>query len=121
MLMTISPFVRQDRVDYYPSGDPFADNPATLAQSRHLTNWGTRADFSYASGINNIKIGTELQQTRLAEDFTLGITDPTFNPVCLTMGGDGGRLRGALVHPMLVRGRALRRIRDSHLDCCRLI
>lgn len=87
MLVTISPFVRQDRVNYYPSDNPFADTPATISQNRHLTNWGTRADFSYASGINNIKIGTELQQTRLAENFTLGITDPTFNPVCLTVGG----------------------------------
>jgi len=88
MLMTISPFIRQDRVDYYPSDNPFADSPATLAQNRHLTNWGTRADFSYASGINNIKIGTEIQQTRLAENFSLGITDPTFNAVCVTTAGD---------------------------------
>jgi hypothetical protein len=87
MLMTISPFIRQDRVDYYPSDNPFADSPATLAQNRHLTNWGTRADFSYASGINNIKIGTEIQQTRLAENFSLGFTDPAFNPVCFTSGG----------------------------------
>ncbi len=95
MLMTISPFVRQDRVDYYPSDNPFADSPATLAQNRHLTNWGTRADFSYASGINNIKIGTEIQQTRLGENFSLGITDPTFNPVCLTAGGDA--VPGAII------------------------
>jgi len=83
MLMTISPFVRQDRVDYYPSSNPYADSPATLSQNRHLTNWGTRADFSYASGINNIKVGTEVQQTRLAENFTLGITDPSFNAQCI--------------------------------------
>ena len=88
MLMTISPFIRQDRVDYYPSDNPFADSPATLAQNRHLTNWGTRADFSYASGIHNIKIGTEIQQTRLVENFSLGITDPTFNAVCVTTAGD---------------------------------
>ena len=88
MLLSISPFIRQDRIDYYPSDNPFADSPATLAQNRHLTNWGTRANFSYASGIHNVKIGTELQQTRLAENFSLGITDPTFNAVCLTSGGD---------------------------------
>ena len=75
-------------MDYYPSDNPFADSPATLAQNRHLTNWGTRADFSYASGINNIKIGTEIQQTRLVENFSLGITDPTFNAVCVTTAGD---------------------------------
>jgi hypothetical protein len=87
MLLTVSPFVRQDRVDYYPSDNPFADSPATLAQNRHLTNWGTRVDFSYASGINNIKIGTELMQTRLGENFSLGVTDPSFNAVCVTAAG----------------------------------
>lgn len=86
-LVTITPFVRQDRIDYYPSDNAFADSPATLSQNRHLTNWGTRADFSYASGVNNIKIGTDIQQTRLAENFSLGVTDPTFNPVCLTTDG----------------------------------
>jgi hypothetical protein len=82
-LMTITPFLRQDRIDYYPSDNPFADTPATISQNRHLTNWGTRADFSYASGVNNIKIGTDVQQTRLAENFSLGITDPNFNPPCI--------------------------------------
>jgi hypothetical protein len=86
-LLTVDPFVRQDRVDYYPSRDPFDDTPATVSQGRHLTNWGTRADLSYANGVHNIKIGTELTQTRLVENFGLGLTDPTFNPVCLTAGG----------------------------------
>lgn len=87
-LLTVSPWVRQDRVNYYPSADPFDDNPATINQDRHLTNWGTRADVSYASGIHNLKIGTELMQTRLIENFGLGITDPVFNPICLTQAGD---------------------------------
>ena len=34
MLMTINPFVRQDRVHYYPSPDPTDDSPATLSQNR---------------------------------------------------------------------------------------
>jgi hypothetical protein len=95
MLMTISPFVRQDRIDYYPSNNPFADSPATLAQNRHLTNLGTRADFSYASGIHNIKIGTEIQQTKLAENFSLGITDPNFNAPCVA--STGGIVTGEIV------------------------
>ncbi|HEY3940450.1 MAG TPA: TonB-dependent receptor [Bryobacteraceae bacterium] len=86
-VLSVNPYVRQDRVDYYPSADPFDDSPATLNQSRRLTNWGTRADVSYANGVHNIKIGTELSQTRLAEDFGLGITDPGFNPVCLNADG----------------------------------
>jgi hypothetical protein len=86
-LLTVDPFVRQDRIDYYPSRDPFDDTPATVSQDRHLTNWGTRADISYANGTHNIKFGTELMQTRLVENFALGVTDPTFNPVCLTVAG----------------------------------
>ena len=86
-LLTINPFIRQDRIDYYPSRDPFDDTPATVSQDRHLTNWGTRADLSYANGTHNIKIGTQLMQTKLVENFALGLTDPTFNPVCLTLDG----------------------------------
>lgn len=87
-LLSINPWVRQDRVNYYPSADPFNDDPATIDQDRHLTNWGTRADISYASGIHNLKIGTELMQTRLIENFGLGITNPLFNPICLTQSGE---------------------------------
>ena len=86
-LLSISPWFRQDRVAYYPSSDPFQDQPATINQDRHLTNWGSRGDLSYASGINDIKIGTDIHQTRLIENFGLGLTDPTFNPVCLTSAG----------------------------------
>jgi hypothetical protein len=94
-VLSINPSVRQDRVDYYPSADAFADSPATLSQNRRLTNWGTRADVSYANGIHNIKIGTELTQTRLAESFGLGITDAAFNPVCLN--GDGSPVTSAAI------------------------
>ena len=86
-LLTVNPFVRQDRVNYYPSADITLDSPATLSQNRHLTNWGVRGDVSYVSGHNNIKIGTQLMQTRLKEDFNIGITDFTFNPVCVDAAG----------------------------------
>ncbi len=87
-LLTINPFYRQDRVNYYPSADISLDTPATLSQDRHLTNWGTRADLSYANSVHNVKIGTEVMQTRLAENFGVGITDPLFNPLCLSSDGD---------------------------------
>jgi carboxypeptidase family protein len=73
-LLSITPFYRQDHVQYYPSRDPFNDVPASLSQNRHLTNWGTRADVSYSSGIHNVKVGTQLTQTRLNENFSLGLT-----------------------------------------------
>lgn len=83
-LLSIYPFVRQDRIGYYPSADEFEDTPATIGQDRHLTNWGTRADLSYVKGSNSLKIGTELMQTRLVENFDFGITDPTFNVLCVS-------------------------------------
>src|SRR5881296_3624797 len=49
-LLTINPFVRQDRVHYYPSPDLSSDSPATASQSRRLTNWGVRGDVSSAGG-----------------------------------------------------------------------
>jgi outer membrane cobalamin receptor len=80
-LLTVNPFVREDRVHYYPSADPSLDSPATLSQERHLMNWGVRADVSYVSGHHNIKAGTQLMQTRLAENFSMGITN--FNSALL--------------------------------------
>jgi hypothetical protein len=82
-LLSVTSFFRQDQVAYYPSRDPFADTPATLAQTRRLTNYGLKADLSYVHGHHNVKIGTQLMQTRLREEFSLGITDPDFNPVCV--------------------------------------
>jgi hypothetical protein len=87
-LLTINPWVRRDFVNYYPSDNPFADLPATISQDRHLLNYGLRADVSISKGKHNLKIGTELKQTRLFEDFGLGVTDFTYNPVCLNAAGD---------------------------------
>jgi hypothetical protein len=35
---------------YWPSRNPFADTPATLAQARRLTNAGIRSEFTYSRG-----------------------------------------------------------------------
>ncbi len=87
-LLTVNPWARRDFVNYYPSRNPFDDSPATLSQDRHLLNFGVRADISSVVGTHNLKFGTEIKQTRLFEDFFLGITDPTFNPVCVDAFGD---------------------------------
>ena len=87
-LLTLNPWVRRDDVNYYPSGDLFNDTPATMGQHRTLTNWGTRLDIATVRGRHNLKAGTEIKQTRLGEEFTLGITDFGFNPVCLDASGD---------------------------------
>jgi hypothetical protein len=88
VLLTVNPFFRQDQVGYYPSNDRFQDRPVSPQESRRLTNWGVRADVAYVHGIHNVKIGTQLMQTRLGEQFSLGVTDPSFNPICLNVDGN---------------------------------
>ena len=90
-LFTFGGFVRQDKFNYYPSGNVFADgtglipggSSATLNQQRKLTNAGLRSDVSYVKGKHNLKAGATFQHTFLTENFNFGITDPGFNAVCL--------------------------------------
>ena len=87
MLLTVNPFYRADRVDYYPSRDAFDDSPLTLSQRRTLTNWGVKADIALVRGRHNFKTGIQAMQTRLHEAFAFGITDPAYNAVCVDSGG----------------------------------
>jgi len=93
-LLTVNPWVRRDEVNYYGSRDPFNDTPVTESQDRFLTNYGVKADVSTIHGRHNLKFGTELMQTRLDETFAFGLTDPTFNPVCLDASGNALLLPG---------------------------
>ncbi|HLQ77746.1 MAG TPA: TonB-dependent receptor, partial [Terriglobia bacterium] len=86
-LLTVNPFYRQDRVNFY-SADPSSDSPVTLGQLRTLANYGTKADVSYSAGMHNVKIGMQVTRTHLNENFSLGITDPEFNAVCVNAAGD---------------------------------
>ncbi len=101
-LLSVGPFARRDNVSYYPSGSVLLDTPATLDQRRSLTNWGLRADLSHVHSAHNLKFGTQIMQTRLNENFGLGITDPSLSdaqpgllPYDLTRGGSPLRFRGA--------------------------
>ena len=58
------------------SGDDVAE-PLPDQLRREGRSGRTRTDR------HNLKFGTQIQQTRLLENFALGITDPTSNPVCL--------------------------------------
>ncbi len=86
-LLTVNPYIRKDQFNYYASRDLFADGPATQMQNRQLLNWGLKSDLAMTSGRHNIKVGIDLKQTRLLENFGFGLTDPTFNSPCLD--GDG--------------------------------
>jgi hypothetical protein len=86
-VFTFNPYYRQDRIQYFPSANFLSDSPATMSQDRRLGNLGAKSDFSYVHGIHNLKIGGRLDHTFLSEQFSLGLTDPAFNPVCLTLDG----------------------------------
>jgi hypothetical protein len=103
-LLNVNTFFRQDQVNYYPSGDPFLDTPATIAQARRLTNYGLKGDISYVKGIHNLKVGTQIMQTRVREDFNLGITDPLFNAICVDSAGNPQALPG-ITNPGLCASR----------------
>ncbi len=87
-LLTINPYIRQDNVHYYPSLNIFADSPATLQQDRTLRNVGFKVDYSYSKGVHNLKIGTDIYDTFLTEEFGFGITNSAYNPVCLDANGN---------------------------------
>jgi Carboxypeptidase regulatory-like domain/TonB-dependent Receptor Plug Domain len=87
-LLTINPYIRKDEFFYYGSRDITADSPATQNQARQLLNWGVKSDLSVNSGRHNLKIGMDLKQSRLLENFGFGITDFGFNPVCFDQDGN---------------------------------
>lgn len=91
-LLTANLFARRDQVNYYGSRNPLQDTPATESQTRFLTNFGGKADLSRAQGNHSLKFGVQVQQTRLAENFSLGVTNPFFNPVCLDGAGNPAAL-----------------------------
>jgi len=93
-LLTVNPFARRDQVNYYGSRDPFDDTPVTESQNRFLTNYGVKADVSTSHKRHNLKFGTQIQQTRLEENFRMGVTSPaivqlfpTLMPYDLLTGG----------------------------------
>ncbi len=91
-VLTFGAFVRQDQYNYYPSANPFSDltpdlQSATVGQNRRLTNAGARASVSYVSGIHNIKVGVQYEQTLLTERDSFGLVDPTINAPCLNADG----------------------------------
>jgi hypothetical protein len=87
LLLTANTWVRQDRVNYFPSADLLSDQPATLSQSRRLTSTGLRSDVAYSHGRHTAKAGIQIQVTPLSEAFRTGLTDPAFNSPCV--GADG--------------------------------
>jgi len=87
-VVEVNGWARRDRVEYNGSGNLFADQPATLAQRRSLTNAGGKLTMTYAAGGQTIKAGLQRTTTWLAERFQTGLTDPAFNTPCFTPGGD---------------------------------
>ncbi len=96
-VLTFGGFLRQDRYNYYPSADPFADlapdlQSETIGQGRTLANMGLRSDVTYVKGINNLKAGVTFEHTLLTENDSLGIVDPTLipsiTPSCLDANGN---------------------------------
>ena len=87
-LFAFQPFLRITHVEYFPSRNAFSDQPATVSQGRRLEHYGYTADATYTHGIHTVKAGMDLMISPVTENFGFGITDPTFNPVCLMANGN---------------------------------
>ena len=99
-LFTANGFVRHDHLTYDPSANPFDDTPATISQDRTLTNMGIKADLAITSGRHNVKVGADIAATKLHEQFSFGITDPTDG----AFAGDDGNIDPALIPYDLTNG-----------------
>ncbi|MGA2434928.1 MAG: carboxypeptidase regulatory-like domain-containing protein, partial [Bryobacteraceae bacterium] len=86
-LLTINAYARRDQVDYYASANPFDDTPITASQQRFLTNYGANVDLAYQWHRHNLKVGTQIHETPLVENFQFAVTDPEYNPVCINANG----------------------------------
>jgi len=82
-------YVRRDDYNYYPSGNPLADQgpenlqTSSISQNRTLTNAAVHADFNYTKGPQTLKIGAVYGQTFLRENDSLGVVNPTYNAPCV--------------------------------------
>jgi len=56
-----------------------ADTPVTAAQARHLSTFTEAARFSVIVGRHTIRTGADCQHFPVSENFTFGITEPSFN------------------------------------------
>ena len=97
-VLNLGAFARKDFYNYFPSGNPLADQGPpnlqnqTVGQYRTLFNAGIHGDYSYVKGINNLKAGVVYQQTFLRERDNLSVVAPTFNSPCVD--ADGNSLPG---------------------------
>ncbi len=88
-VFNLGAFVRRDAYNYYPSGNPLADlgpvnlQTSSISQYRTLTNAAVHSDFSYAKGIQNLKIGAQYGQTFLRENDNLGVVNAIYNAPCV--------------------------------------
>ena len=95
-LLTVNPYIRKDEFNYFPSRNPLLDAPTTQSQHRKLFNYGLRSDLAISQGRHNIKIGVDLKQTRLFEEFAFGLTTPLGLVLpCPPPPADGPQVTGA--------------------------
>jgi hypothetical protein len=93
-VFNIGAWVRKDLYNYFPSANPLADlgpsnlQTASISQIRSLMNAAVHTDFSYAKGIQNIKIGAQYGQTFLRESDSLGVVENTYNSPCTDLNGN---------------------------------
>jgi hypothetical protein len=75
-LVDATGFYRFTKFTLYPSA---GDTPILSDSNRSLENYGVAPNFTWASGIHEVKIGGVYKKFPIKEFFSFGITDPAFN------------------------------------------
>ena len=90
---TIRHFDGESDIDRRWVNNLVADQPARPGRCFRKERWPANAKHTGPGQAwdwrpYDVSAGLQVSQTNLMEDFSLGLTDPTFNPVCMTSSGD---------------------------------
>ena len=103
-LLTVNPFVRRTIRTTIPAAIRSPIRPPPESQDRHLVELGSQSRcVARLTDITTSSSALDLKQTRLFESFSFGITDPTFNPVCVDAERRSGAVRIGVTNPEPVR------------------
>ncbi len=69
-------YARDNRLTLYSSSN---DTPVTADQNRSLENQGINLALSKQAGAHELKVGIQAKRFPIKEQFSFGITDPSFN------------------------------------------
>ena len=118
LLLTANTWVRQDRVNYFPSVEVVRRSAGNALSVQAIDEHRTAKRPHVLPGRQTVKGGVQVQITPLSEAFSTGLTDPAFNSPCVDASGTPVP-NSLLTSPSQCGAvRATRKILPTSLPCC---